>query len=180
MQPAWKVRINGASGGVGTFAVQIAGTFGGGDRVCSARNVDMVRSLGADHVIDYTKEDFTRDGRLYDLILDNVSSRSFSDLRRALGPKGKIIPNSGFGGMGYVFKAFFLSAFVRQITCMHPASPNANDLAVLRELLESGSVMPVMEKTFPLDRTPDAFRYMEESHARGKIVITIIDEGNRE
>jgi NADPH:quinone reductase-like Zn-dependent oxidoreductase len=107
VRPRQKVLINGASGGVGTFAVQIAKSFGAEvTGVCSTKNVDMVRSIGADHVIDYTKKDFTKSGLDYDLILDNVANRSFSDLRRALTPQGIIIPNSGHGGMGYVFKAF--------------------------------------------------------------------------
>jgi NADPH:quinone reductase-like Zn-dependent oxidoreductase len=181
VQSGRKVLINGASGGVGTFAVQIAKTFGAEvTGVCSTRNVDTVRSLGADHVIDYSKEDFTRSDRRYDLILDNVSSRSFSDLRRALNPQGIIIPNSGYGGMGYVLKAFLLAPFVRQVTAMHPASPNEKDLVVLKELIESGRIMPVIDGTFPLSRTPDAFRYIEESHARGKVVITIVEERDPE
>ncbi len=181
VQSGWKVLINGASGGVGTFAVQIAKTFGAEvTGVCSTRNEDMVRSLGADHVIDYSKEDFTRSDCRYDLILDNVSSRSFSDLRHALTPQGKIIPNSGYGGMGYVFKAFLLAPFVRQITGMHPASPNAKDLVVLKELIEAGKVMPVIDGSYPLSRTPDAFRYIEENHTRGKVVITIVEERDTE
>ena len=120
IQPGQKVLINGASGGVGTFAVQIAKAFGAEvTGVCSTRNVDLVRSIGADHVVDYTREDFTRNGQRYDLILDNVASRSFSDLRRALTPQGKIIPNSGHAGMGYVFKAFALSLVRRQHGSMY-------------------------------------------------------------
>ncbi len=169
-----KVLINGASGGVGAFAVQIAKSFGAEvTGVCSTKNVDMVRSIGADHVIDYTKTDFTKNGQRYDLILDNVANRSFSDLRRALTPQGIIIPNSGHGGMGYVFKAILLSPFMRQQGSMFFSTPNKKDLVILKELIESGKVTPVIDRTYPLSDTPEAFRYLEESHARGKVVITV-------
>jgi len=174
VQPGQKVLINGASGGVGTFAVQIAKALGAEvTGVCSSRNLEMVRSIGADHVIDYTQEDFTQSGRRYDLILDNVANHSFSDLRRALSPQGMIIPNSGHGGMGYVFKAFLLSPFMRQHGNMYLASSNNKDLVVLKELIEAGKVTPVIDKTYLLSDTPEAFRYLEESHARGKVVITV-------
>jgi NADPH:quinone reductase-like Zn-dependent oxidoreductase len=174
LQPGQKVLINGASGGVGTFAVQIAKAFGAEvTGVCSTRNVDMVRSIGADHVVDYTQEDFTQSGQRYDLILDNVANRSFSDLRRALTPQGIIIPNSGHGGMGYVFKAYLLSPFMRQQGPMYLASSNNKDLVVLKELIEAGKVTPVIDRTYPLSDTPEAFRYLEEEHARGKVVITV-------
>jgi len=174
VQPGQKVLINGASGGVGTFAVQIAKVFGAEvTGVCSTRNVEMVRSIGADHVVDYTQEDFTQSGRRYDLILDNVGNHSFSDLRRALTPQGMIIPNSGHGGMGYVIKAFLLSPFMRQQGSMYLASPSNKDLVVLKELIEAGKVTPVIDRTYPLSDTPEAFRYLEEGHARGKVVITV-------
>lgn len=174
VKPGQKVLINGASGGVGTFAVQIAKALGAEvTGVCSTRNVEMVRSIGADHVIDYTKEDFTKSGQRYDLILDNVASRTFSDLRRALAPQGMIIPNSGHGGMGYVFKAFLLSPFMRQHGSMYLASQNNKDLLVLKELIESGKVTPVIDRTYPLSDTPDAFRYLENEHAKGKVVIIV-------
>jgi len=174
LQPGQKVLINGASGGVGTFAVQIAKTFGAEvTGVCSTRNVDMVRSIGADHVIDYTKKDFTQSGQRYDLILDNVASHSFSDLRRVLTPQGIIVPNSGHGGMGYVFKAFLLSPFMRQQGGMFLSRPNNEDLVVLKELIEAGKVTPVIDSTYPLNKTPEAFHYLEEEHARGKVVITV-------
>ena len=179
LQPGQKVLINGASGGVGTFAVQIAKAFGAQvTGVCSTRNVDMVRSIGADHVIDYTKEDFTKSGRRYDLILDNVANRSFSDLRRALTPQGIIIPNSGHGGMGYVVKALVLSAFVRQQGRPYIAIPNNEDLVVLKELIEAGKVTPVIDRTYPLSDTPEAFRYLNEGHAQGKVVITLEQNQN--
>jgi NADPH:quinone reductase-like Zn-dependent oxidoreductase len=174
VQPGQKALINGASGGVGTFAVQIAKVFGADvTGVCSTRNVDMVRSIGADHVIDYTQEDFTQGEERYDLILDNVANHSFSDLRHALTPQGIIIPNSGHGGMGYVFKAFLLSPFMRQQGSMYFSAPNNRDLVVLKELIEAGKVTPVIDRTYPLSDTPEAFRYLEESHARGKVVITV-------
>lgn len=169
-----QVLINGASGGVGTFAVQIAKAFGAEvTGVCSTRNVDMVYSLGADHVVDYTRDDFTRSGQRYDLILDNVASRSFSDLRRALTAQGKIIPNSGHGGMSYVFKAYLLSLILRQHGSMYLASPSSKALLVLSELIEAGKLKPVIDKTYPLSETPAAFRYLEQEHPRGKVVITI-------
>ena len=177
VKPGQKVLINGASGGVGTFAVQIAKALGAEvTGVCSTRNVDMVRALGADHVIDYSKEDFTAGGQRYDLILDNVASRSFSDLRRALTPQGMIIPNSGYGGMQYVIKAFALAPFMRQQRTMLMSKPNAKDLLILKELIEAGKITPVIDKTYALSDTPAAFRYLEKEHARGKIVITVAAE----
>jgi NADPH:quinone reductase-like Zn-dependent oxidoreductase len=174
LQPGQKVLINGASGGVGTFAVQIAAAFGAEvTGVCSTRNVDLVRSIGADHVVDYTREDFTRNGQRYDLILDNVASRSFSDLRRALAPQGKIIPNSGHAGMGYVFKALALSLVRREHGSMYVANPDSRNLAPLVDLIEAGKVMPVIDRTYPLSETPAAFRYLVDEHARGKVVITV-------
>lgn len=174
LQSGQEVLINGASGGVGTFAVQIAKAMGAEVAgVCSTRNVDLVRSLGADHVFDYTQEDFTRSGRKYDLILDNVGSRAFSDLRRVLKPQGKIIPNSGHGGMGYVIKAFLLAPFMRQQESPLITSPNRADLLVLKELIETGQVSVVIDRSFPLSDTPEAFRYLEVEHARGKIVIAV-------
>ncbi|MFC1619990.1 NAD(P)-dependent alcohol dehydrogenase [Candidatus Neomarinimicrobiota bacterium] len=174
VKPGQKVLINGASGGVGTFAVQIAKSFGVEvTGVCSTRNVDMVRSIGADHVVDYTQEDFTQSGQHYDLILDNVASRSFSDLRRSLTPQGSIIPNSGHSGMGYVIKAYVLSAFMRQQGRMFMAVPTNEDLVVLKELIESGKLTPVIDGTYSLSEVPEAMRYLHEEHARGKVVITV-------
>jgi len=174
VQPGQKVLINGASGGVGTFAVQIAKAFGAEvTGVCSTRNVDMVRSIGADHVIDYTQEDFTQGGRRYDLILDQVANHSFSDCRRALTPKGIYIPNSGHSGLGFIIKAFVLSLFVRQQGAPYIAIPKNQDLVDLKELIEAGKVTPVIDRTYPLSETPEAFRYLDEGHARGKVVITV-------
>ncbi len=176
IQPGQKVLVNGASGGVGTFAVQIANAFGAEvTGVCSTRNVDLVRSIGADHVVDYTREDFTQNGQRYDLILDNVASRSFSDLRRSLTPQGKIIPNSGHAGMGYVFKAFALALVRREHGRMYLAVPNSQNLASLKDIIEAGKVTPVIDKTYPLRETPAAFRYLVEEHARGKVVITVAE-----
>jgi NADPH:quinone reductase-like Zn-dependent oxidoreductase len=174
VQPGQKVLINGASGGVGTFAVQIAKVFGAEvTGVCSTRNVEMVRSIGADHVIDYTQEDFTQSGQRYDLILDQVANHSLSDCRRALTPQGTHIPNSGHSGTGYVVKALVLSLFVRQQGRPYIAIPNKEDLVVLNELIEAGKVTPVIDRTYPLSETPEALRYLDEGHARGKVVITV-------
>jgi NADPH:quinone reductase-like Zn-dependent oxidoreductase len=174
IQPGQKVLINGASGGVGTFAVQIAKAFGAEvTGVCSTRKVDMVRSIGADHVIDYTQEDFTKSRQRYDLILDNVGNHSFSDCRRALTPQGVLIPNTGHAGIGYVIKAFVLSAFIRQQGRPYLAQVNNEDLTLLKDLIEAGKVTPVIDRTFPLSETPEAFRYLGEGHARGKVVITV-------
>ncbi|NIN34181.1 MAG: zinc-binding dehydrogenase, partial [Gammaproteobacteria bacterium] len=161
VQPGQKVLINGASGGVGTFAVQIAKAFGAEvTGVCSTRNVDMVRSIGADHVIDYTQEDFTQSGQHYDLILDQVANHSLSDCRRVLTPHGTHIPNSGHSGLGYIIKAFVASVFVRQQGRPYIAIPKNEDLVVLKELIESGKVTPVIDRTYPLSETPEAFRYL--------------------
>ena len=174
VQPGQKVLINGASGGVGTFSVQVAKSLGAEvTGVCSTRNIDMVRSIGADHVIDYTKEDFTKSGQRYDLILDNVGNHSFADCRRALTPAGTHLPNTGHGGMGYVIKAYIFSAVMRQHASPFLSVPNAEDLIFIKDLIEAGKVMPVIDKTYPLSDTPEAFRYLEEEHARGKVVISM-------
>ena len=173
VKPGQKVLINGASGGVGTFAVQIARVLGAEvTGVCSTRNVDMVRSIGADHVIDYTQEDFTESGQRYDLILDQVANHSLSDCRRALTPEGIHIPNSGHSGMGYIVKAYVSSLFVRQQGRPFVISNN-RDLVVLKELIEAGKVKPVIDRTYPLSETREAFRYLNEGHARGKVVINV-------
>ena len=174
LQAGQKVLINGASGGVGTFAVQIAKTLGAEvTGVCSTRNVALVRSIGADYVVDYTKEDFTKGTRRYDLILDNVANHALADLRRVLTPDGVIVPNSGHGGMGYVFKAYFASALLRRQRSPFQTKPNAQDLITLKDLIESGQVTPVIDRTYPLSDTPAALRYVATGHARGKVVLIV-------
>jgi NADPH:quinone reductase-like Zn-dependent oxidoreductase len=174
VQPGQKVLVNGASGGVGIFSVQIAKALGAEvTGVCSTRNVDMVRSIGADHVIDYTKEDFTQRGQRYDLILDNVGNHSFADCRRVLTPEGIHLPNTGHGGMSYVIKAYILSAFMRQHASPFLSVPNAEDLLFIKDLIEAGELKPVIDRTYPLSETPEAFRYLEEEHAQGKVVIVM-------
>ena len=175
-----KVLINGASGGIGTFAVQIAKSLGAEvTGVCSTRNVELVRSIGADQVVDYTKEDFTRSGKQYDFILDNVANHSLSSLRRALTPNGTLVPNGGefnnrwFAGGGRVISALVLSKFVSQSLRPFLLSPNHADLVVLRELLETGKLKPVLDRTFTLSETPQAMGHVGLGHARGKIAITI-------
>ena len=184
VQPGQKVLINGASGGVGTFAVQIAKSYGADvTGVCSTRNVDLVRSLGADHVIDYTKEDFTKSDQRYDVILDNVANHSILEYRRVLTPKGKYIVIGGgsgakdwqglFGMMTRPFKTMLLKPFVSQDMGMMLTDPKQNDLVVLADLMQSGKVKPVIDRTYTLEQVPDAIRYVEEGHARGKVVITV-------
>jgi NADPH:quinone reductase-like Zn-dependent oxidoreductase len=182
VQPGQKVLINGASGGVGTFAVQIAKTFGANvTGVCSTRNVDLVRSLGADRVIDYTKEDFTKGEQRYDVILDNVTNHSLLECKRALTPDGKYImiggggPNEqGFiGPLANPIKAMLLSPFVSQKMGMMMADANQKDLTVLADMMQSGKIKPVIDRTYKLDQVPDAIRYVEQGHARGKVVITV-------
>jgi NADPH:quinone reductase-like Zn-dependent oxidoreductase len=182
VQPGQKVLINGASGGVGTFAVQIAKTFGANvTGVCSTRNVDLVRSLGADHVIDYTKEDFTKGEQRYDVILDNVANHSLLECRRALTPKGEYVmiggggPNEqGFiGPLANPIKAMLLSPFVSQKMGMMMADANQKDLTVLADMMQSGKLKPVIDRTYRLSEVPDAIRYLEQGHARGKVVITV-------
>jgi NADPH:quinone reductase-like Zn-dependent oxidoreductase len=180
LQPEQKVLIIGASGGVGTFAVQIAKSFGAEvTGVCSTKNVEMVRSLGADHVIDYTQEDFTQSGQKYDLIFQLAGTRSPSDCRRALTSKGTLLLSSGesrgrlIGPVGRMIKAAVLSPFVSQKLGAFLAKPNQDDLQFLKELIEAGKVKPVIDRTYPLSEAPDAIRYLEEGHARGKVVITV-------
>ena len=179
VQRGQKVLINGASGGVGTFAVQITKSFGAEvTGVCSTRNVDLIRSIGADHVIDYTQEDFTQGGQRYDLIFDNVENRSLSDCRRALTRDGALVLNSGTGAHGFGMlvrqvKPLVLSLFVRQNLRRYLSKPNHEDLVVLKELVESGKLTPVIDKTYSLGETPTALGYIERGHARGKVVITV-------
>ncbi len=183
VQPGQKVLINGASGGVGTFAVQIAKSVGADvTGVCSTRNLDMVRSLGADHVIDYTKEDFTKGDQRYDVILDNVANRSLSECRRVLNPDGRYVLIGGGGanegrwlgpGLTQALKAMVLSKFVSQKMGMMLAELNQKDLTALADLMQSGKVTPVIDRTYKLSELPQAIQYLEQGHARGKVVITV-------
>lgn len=180
IQPGQKVLINGAAGGVGTFAVQIARSFGADViGVCSTRNLDRVRTIGAHHVMDYTQEDFTRNGQQYDLIFDAVGNHSLSDRRRALTAEGTLVlvggPEEGrwLGPLTGVLKAVVLSRFVNQKLLPMMARSSKDDLIVLQELLEAGKVTPVIDRSYPLRDVPEAMRYLEEGHARGKVVITM-------
>ncbi len=172
VQPGQKVLINGASGGVGTFAVQIAKSLGAEvTGVCSTRNVEMVRSIGADHVIDYTKEDFTQDGKRHDVILDTVGTRSLSDLKRVLIEKGIYV---GIGGPKTSLRLLGrMPMFGSQKMVSMLAKQTEEDLVVLSGLLESGEMTPVIDRTYPLSETPEALRYLGEGHVRGKVVIAI-------
>jgi NADPH:quinone reductase-like Zn-dependent oxidoreductase len=178
-----KVLINGASGGVGTFAVQIAKSFGTEvTGVCSTRNVDLVRSIGVDHVIDYTKEDFTNGAQRYDLIYDLVGNHSFSERRRILNANG-ICVMAGVGGAGWhddfatrllgELNAYVRSRFVSQKFIAYIAEFNKKDMMVLADLLQSGKMKPVIDRTYKLSETADALRYLEQGHARGKVVINL-------
>jgi NADPH:quinone reductase-like Zn-dependent oxidoreductase len=179
VQPGQTVLITGASGGVGTFAVQIAKAFGAEvTGVCSTRNVDMVRSLGADHVIDYTRTDFTRTGQRYEVILDNVEAQSLSAARRALTPTGTLIPNNGKGGrwigpLGRIVKARLRSLFTRQALRPFLSRENRDDLLALKELIEAGKVLPVIDRTDPLSQAAVALRYVGEGHTQGKVVVIV-------
>ncbi len=180
IQPGHKVLINGASGGVGTFAVQIAKSFGAEvTGVCSTRNVDMVRSIGADQVIDYTQDDFTQSGQRYDLMFDNVGNRSLSDCRRVLSPRGVYVtvgaPVGGdwIGPQIWLFKVLLASLVGSRKMVSFLAKPNKEDLLVLKELLEAGKVTPVIDRHYKLSEVPEAIRYLEEGHAQGKVVITV-------
>ncbi len=179
LQPGQNILINGASGGVGTFAVQIGKILGAEvTGVCSTANVAMVRSLGADHVFDYTKADFTTARSRYDLILDNVENRSLSDVRRALKPRGTLVLNSGTGAhgmkmMGRLVRPLILSPFVRQRLRRYLSSPNRADLEVLKAFVEEGKLRPIIDSSFALEETPAALRHIEAGHARGKVVIAV-------
>jgi NADPH:quinone reductase-like Zn-dependent oxidoreductase len=182
VQPGQQVLVNGASGGVGTFAVQIAKAFGAHvTAVCSTRNVDLVKSIGADHVIDYTREDFTNNERHYDVVFDLVGNRSLTACRRALTPTGTLILSGGgvsqggslLGPIGLVIRGQLLSRFVRHRLLALTAAPSKENLATLRELAESGKVTPVIDRTYPLSEAPEAIRYLEVEHARAKVVINV-------
>jgi NADPH:quinone reductase-like Zn-dependent oxidoreductase len=175
------VLVNGASGGVGTFAVQIAKVLGAEvTGVCSARNAELVRSLGADHVVDYAREDFTRDGRRYDVVLDLVGARGITALRRALTPTGTLVLSGGgkpgqfVGAAGLTLKGVLLSPFVRQrLRPLVGPAPSRAVLVALRELAESGKLAPVIDRTYTLGEAAEAIRYLEVEHARGKVVVTV-------
>jgi NADPH:quinone reductase-like Zn-dependent oxidoreductase len=188
IQPGQKVLINGATGGVGTFAVQIAKSFGAEvTAVCSTRNVDLVRSIGADHVIDYTKEDFTKSDQRYDMIFDNVANHSFAERRRVLNPKG-ICVLAGMGGagvktgeamgriVGNLFIAHGLSSFTDQKFAQYMTKVSKQDLIMLGELIQAGKLRPVIERTYKLNDAPEALRHLDGGHARGKLVITVGEE----
>jgi NADPH:quinone reductase-like Zn-dependent oxidoreductase len=176
IQQGQKVLINGASGGVGMFAVQIAKAFGADvTAVCSTRNVDMVRSLGADHVIDYTQEDFTKNGQQYDLILAANGYHSIWAYKRALRSKGKYVLTGG--SMAQMYQAMLLGPLISMTGSKKMgnllAKPNQKDLVFVKELLEAGKIVPVIERRYPLSEVPEAIQYVEAGHARGKIVITV-------
>jgi NADPH:quinone reductase-like Zn-dependent oxidoreductase len=174
IRPGQKVLVNGASGGVGTFAVQIAKTFGAEvTGVCSTRNVELVRSLGADQVIDYTQEDFSRNGQQYHLIIDNAANRSLSDYRRALTPQGNgvIIGYSPRLMLQVMLLGPWLSRSGGRKIGLMLANINKKDLLLMKELLEAGKVAPVIDRCYPLSEVPEAIRYLEEGHAQGKVVI---------
>jgi len=181
-RPGQRILVNGASGGVGTFAVQIAKSFGAHvTGVCSTKNVDLVRSVGADHVIDYTRADFTRDEQRYDVVFDLVGNRSLTECRRALTTQGTLILSGGgvseggsvLGPMGLMMRGKALSRFVRHRLLLLMAKPSGENLATLRDLAEAGKVTPVIDRTYPLSKAPEAIRYLELEHARGKVVITV-------
>jgi NADPH:quinone reductase-like Zn-dependent oxidoreductase len=179
IRPGQKVLINGASGGVGTFAVQLAKTFGAEvTAVCSTRNLDVARSIGADHVIDYTKEDFAENGQHYDLILATNGDRSISDYRRALSPKGIYVQTGG--SMAQMSQAMLQGPWIsmtgsKRMGTMGVAKPNEKDLVIMKELLEAGKVKPVIDRCYPLNQVADAMRYLEKGHAQGKVVITVAE-----
>ena len=182
IQPGSKVLVNGAAGGVGTFAVQIAKTFGADvTGVCSTRNVEMVRSIGADEVIDYTQHSFPGSSQRYDLILDCVGNHSFSECRRVLNPDGRVVmvgaPHdvSVIGLLAPMIKTILLSALVSQKAIMFIAKASQNDLILLGQLIATGKLKPVIDRRYSLSEARDALRYLEEGHARGKVIITLTD-----
>ncbi|WP_327585083.1 NAD(P)-dependent alcohol dehydrogenase [Nonomuraea sp. NBC_00507] len=179
VQPGHRVLVNGAAGGVGTFAVQIAKALGAEvTAVCSTGNVEMVRSIGADHVLDYTKEDFTRGGRRYDLILDNVGNHPLSAIRRVLTTRGTFIPISGSGGrwvgpINRIIGGKLMFLFGGQRLVNYMARPSKDTLTALHDLLDDKKITPVIDRTYALNEAAEAIRYLEEGHARGKVVITV-------
>jgi NADPH:quinone reductase-like Zn-dependent oxidoreductase len=187
IHPGQTVLINGASGGVGTFAVQIARLYGAiVTGVCSTRNLAMVRSLGADQVIDYTREDFTKGSQRYDLIIDTVGTHSLSDYRRALNPEGSLVivgsldKGHWLGPLTGTINAWLYSPFVRQKFIFMFAELSPEDLDVLRDMMQTGKLTPVIDRRFTLSEVPEAIRYLEQGHARGKVVITVAGDGSRD
>ena len=183
IQPGQKVLINGASGGIGTFAVQIAKSFGAEvTGVCSTRNLDMVRSIGADQVIDYTQEDFTQSGQRYDLILAAAGYRSIFDYRRALSPQGIYVMTGGSGAQ--IYQAMFLGPFISMTGSKKMgnlvARSTQKDLVFVKELLEAGKVVPVIDRCYPLSEAAEALRHYGEGHSQGKVVITVEHKNKKE
>jgi NADPH:quinone reductase-like Zn-dependent oxidoreductase len=183
LKPGQKVLINGASGGVGTFAVQIAKSLGAEvTGVSSTRNLELVRSLGADHVIDYTQQDFTQGGSQFDVVMDNVANRGILEVRRVLSPKGKLILIGGggpdaspwYGAFKAPVKALFVSWFVDQDMSMFISHHSGEDLATIARLMQEGKVIPVIDRTYPLAETVEAMTYLETGRARGKVVVTMV------
>jgi NADPH:quinone reductase-like Zn-dependent oxidoreductase len=187
IQPGQKVLINGASGGVGTFAVQIAKSFGAdATGICSTRNVDMVRSIGADRVIDYTQEDFTKSGQRYDLFFDCIGNHPLSACRRVLKPKGTYVQVGGSAGpwmigpLARLVTALALSRFLRQkLIAFFVAKASKEDLTVIGGLMAAGEVTPVIDRRYSLSEVPEAVQYLEEGHARGKVVIVMRPDNER-
>ncbi len=181
IQAGQKVLINGASGGIGTLAVQLVKAYGAEvTGVCSGRNHELVRSLGADHLVDYTREDFTRNGRQYDLIYDAIGNRSVADYKRALTPQGSCVV-AGFTTMPRMFEHMLLGPLLskkggKKVGMMGTAKPNKADLLVIKGLLETGQVVPVIDRAYSLAETADAIRYLETGRARGKVSITVAKE----
>jgi NADPH:quinone reductase-like Zn-dependent oxidoreductase len=179
VRPGQKILINGASGGVGHFAVQIAKHLGAEvTAVCGSGSVEMVRALGADHVIDYTQQDYTRANPRYDVVLDNIENRSVEENRRILAPGGTLLFNSGTGASGWAFfvrffRPLLLNVFVRDRLKRFISEPNATDLQMLAELATSGTLRPVLDSVHPLDRAIDALRRVESGHAHGKVVVRV-------
>jgi len=179
IQAGQKVLVYGASGGIGTFAVQIAKAYGAEvTGVCSTRNIESVQSIGADHVIDYTQEDFTQDGQQYDLILAAAGYRSIFDYRRALNPSGKYVATGG--SMAQIFQPMLLGPWLstrgRKMSSL-AMMPNINDLVEVKKLIEAGKVVPVIDRSFSLRELPEALRYYAAGHSRGKVIITVDQEG---
>jgi len=183
IQAGQKVLINGASGGVGTFAVQIAKSFGAEvTAVCSTKNLDMVRKIGADHVVDYTKDDVTQGEQHYDLIVDTVETHSLADYKRVMNPKAIYVMVGGsndkwmVGLIGTLAYAKILSSSVGQQFSMMLAELNPDDLKIIGDLMQTGKVTPVIDRTYSLNEVPEALRYLEQGHARGKVVISVVAE----